>query len=427
MNQHKTSSTTKLCPNCGASLPAEATFCPHCAKSINTRKTVKPPRHVPRKMLRLFLWLLLAALLCGGVYLATKPQKIDGLGEVNYTDKDGSYQLLVNVSSDRYKQMTESRQTAGDEERYRFPLRLYINHKDSGADSGGIFLQKVQSTEIEVEQADGSKRPVTATEPQADATFPDAAQVSYIDFSRESPEQAQLIWKLHMKNGDLLRIRFNLFITPTKTYNFNTDNADLSDAASLQALIDRLAEDPSINSEDTINIYLPPVTYKEPIVLRGRSFNLYGTEKDGQRSTFAAGIQQLFSEKTQGITYLTDLDFTGDGSGVALSTANRSWMKNCRFTNWKTAILSFGRSWVNTTNCTFTGNGIGLYYNSADGSPADTRFTENTFTDNQTAVLLEEVPSDIKMDFTDSKFQNNDTDIDNRCNQPLELSKAVFQ
>lgn len=416
----------QTCPYCGANLPAEAAFCPHCARSINPRKKAAPPARLPRKALRLVFLVLLAALLVCFLYQYTRPQRFDGLGEVNYTDADGSYQLLVNISDNRYEPLPETHLTAGDEERYRFPLRLYINHKDSGADASGIFLQKVQASQITVEQPDGSPSPVLASEPKADSTFPNVAQVSYVDFTKESPQASELVWRLSMNNGDILRIRFKLFITPVQTWNYDADNANLADADALQALIDQLAEDSKISDKDTVNIYLPPVTYTKSIVLHSRSFNLYGTEENGQRSTFSAGIQQRGTETTQAISYFTDLDFTGDGSGVGLSTAGRSWVQNCRFTNLKTAVLSFGRSWVNSQNCQFDGNDIGLHYNAVGGTPADTRFTGNTFNDNRTAVLLEEVPSDVTMDFADCLFRGNDTDIDNRCEQPLDLTKASF-
>ena len=29
----------QICPHCGASLPEEASFCPHCARDIHSRKT----------------------------------------------------------------------------------------------------------------------------------------------------------------------------------------------------------------------------------------------------------------------------------------------------------------------------------------------------------------------------------------------------
>ena len=43
----------KPCPRCGAALPAEASFCPHCAETLRPRKPASPPAVFPR---RRFLW-----------------------------------------------------------------------------------------------------------------------------------------------------------------------------------------------------------------------------------------------------------------------------------------------------------------------------------------------------------------------------------
>lgn len=72
-------------------------------------------------------------------------------------------------------------------------------------------------------------------------------------------------------------------------------------------------------------------------------------------------------------------------------------------------------------------NGTGLYYNSTGDSYSDTRFTGNQFRENNTAVLLENVPTIAEMDFSDCVFENNGIDIDNRCGQALGISYAVFQ
>lgn len=418
----------KKCPHCGSPLPEEASFCPHCAKSIIPHVEQKPPRHIPAKYLRILLILCLLAAAALLFLWLNRPQKLDVTGTAEYQDEDGSYQIVSNVSNDPYRQMTEVNQYAGDEERYRFPLRLYILEKDSGADASGVFLQKVRSASISVEQADGSARSVTATDPASEKeSFPKAALVSYIDFTRESPAKSDIIWQLNMENGDQIRIHFGINITPVHTYDYSTENADLSDAKALQALIDQIAADTSIKKQDTVNINLPAVTYTEPITLHDRAFSLNGQEVNGQRTVFSAGIQMRLAENDDSISYFTDLDFIGDGSGIALSTANRAWTKNCRFVNWKKAILAFGNVWVNTWDSSFENNEIGLHYNATEGSPVDTRFTGNTFRNNQTAVLLENVPTDTKMDFSDCVFSQNGADIDNRCSQPIDISKAVFE
>lgn len=71
-------------------------------------------------------------------------------------------------------------------------------------------------------------------------------------------------------------------------------------------------------------------------------------------------------------------------------------------------------------------NQVGLHFNSTGQSVSDTRFHDNRFESNGTAVLLENVPTDITMDFAGTSFTGNGTDINNRCDQPLDVSQAVF-
>lgn len=419
----------KKCPHCGAALPAEASFCPYCAKSVIERSEPNTPKHIPRKALRIIALLVLAIAVAVGVYFHTRPKTYDSLGEVTYTDKDGTYQVLINVSQDRYNIMTEITQDYGDEERYRFPVRLYINHKDTGADANGIFLQKVKSSSVQIEQPE-SETPVEAGTPYQEGAYPDAAQVSLIDFFRQSPEESQIVWTLEMENGDTIRLRMDFHIVFREIFNYDSTNADLSDIQGLQNLIDELASSTELN--DVVNLYLPPVTYTEQVVLHDRAFNIYGSEENGQRTTFAGGVQLYpLPNRRTWITYFNDIDFVGkdDGTGIGLSCGSRGWAKGCRFMNLKVGALAYGNemTWINVTNCVFENNEIGLHFNSLDGAPSDERFTENEFTNNTTAVLLENVPTDVQLDFSQTVFTNNGTDIDNRCDQPIRTSEAIFQ
>ena len=54
-------------------------------------------------------------------------------------------------------------------------------------------------------------------------------------------------------------------------------------------------------------------------------------------------------------------------------------------------------------------------------------FNDNHFLRNNTAVLLENVPTDIAMNLQGSRFTGNGVDIDNRCGQPLDISQAIFE
>ena len=416
--------TEKKCPHCGAFLPEEAAFCPRCANVLTRRTLKKPPRHVPARLLRLLGFLCLAAALAAVLWSSLSPKTYEGTGEVTYADSDSSYQLISNVSTDRYYPMAEIPQIAGDQESYRFPLRLYINYRDTGADASGMFLQKVSSCELAIEQPETSLRPVTASQPVPADEFPGVAMVSYIDYSRDSVSPIELVWNLRMANGDTVRIRSTLTVTPTQTYYYNSENADLSDSQALQALIDQIAEE--IDYRDAVNITLPAVTYTEPLILHGPSINLTGSESENGRTTFTAGIQMRDGASL--ISYLTGIDFKGDGTGVALSAAGRLWTKDCTFDGWKTALLVFGNVWANATDCAFTNNGIGIHYNSTDVSPSDSHFTGNIFTGNSTGVLLENVPAtELTLNFGQCLFENNGTDLDNQCQQPVDVSEAQFR
>ena len=46
---------------------------------------------------------------------------------------------------------------------------------------------------------------------------------------------------------------------------------------------------------------------------------------------------------------------------------------------------------------------------------------------NDTAVLLEQVPTDTVLNFGQCVFEHNETDLDNRCSQPVDLSEAEFR
>ena len=71
--------------------------------------------------------------------------------------------------------------------------------------------------------------------------------------------------------------------------------------------------------------------------------------------------------------------------------------------------------------------GVGLHFNSKEGSANHSLYNDNTFRDNGTAVVLEQVPTDLALNFIGSVFEGNGTDIDNRCGQPLDLSRAEFR
>ena len=90
-------------------------------------------------------------------------------------------------------------------------------------------------------------------------------------------------------------------------------------------------------------------------------------------------------------------------------------------------MLGYGTAWVNVIGCRFADNDVGFHFNSTGQSASHTLYHDNIFLNNGTGVLLENVPTDITLDFSGSEFAENGTDIENLCDQPIDVSQAIFR
>lgn len=412
----------QICPNCAAQLPPQASFCPHCAQSLIPVKTIRSPSLLWKKLLYLGGAAAALALLLLGIASYLLPQTYDGLGEVIYTDEDGTYQLLLACSNNRFAPEAEITQEAEVNGEYRMPSRLFINHVDTGANAGQIFLQKVDSVSAQFLQSPDSPSPMVCSQPEYRDFAPEAAMVSLLDYTGRS-EPAELVWTLNMTNGDTIKLRQKIDVDPIETYDYHYEDYPMDTVEQLQALVDQITKE--VPMPTVVNLYLPPVTYKGGLTIEGRPINLYGAQEDNQRTTFTDTVRVAAQDGP--ILYFYDLNFVGHGEGVGVSASARFWAENCSFSGWKTGMLGYGYAWVNVIACQFTDNEVGFHFNSDGGAVNHTMFNDNIFSRNGTAVLLERVPTDETMNFQGSRFSQNGTDIDNRCNQPLDISQAIFQ
>ena len=79
-------------------------------------------------------------------------------------------------------------------------------------------------------------------------------------------------------------------------------------------------------------------------------------------------------------------------------------------------MLTYGTTWVNAMDCRFEGTVI-----------THTQYANNEFFHNGTAVLLKSVPAESPLSFPGSVFEDNDTDIDNRCGREVNISQTTFR
>ena len=381
-----------LCPFCGSSLPNRAAFCPHCARSIRPRARRKAPR----------------------------PQTVEGEGGVSYTDEDGSYQVIVAKSDGYYEPTKELLHRAEAGQEYRFPMCVTFYDSKTGQNVSHAMGEKIKNAEASIEALEASGRPWKNTEPAYNAARPGCALTTLIDFWLESGD-ARLTWTLTMKNGDTIRMHTDLLIEELPTAHYYPDTTPMRTIEELQTLVDHISA--TVPQDTVIYIHLPAVTYDGGLSINGHTINLLGSQEG--RTVFTGNTQVTIDGGL--ICYFDSLDFCGDGSSIGLSASARVHLTNCTISGWKTGILAYGNTWVNAMDCRFEDNQVGFHFNATDDAVSHTTYSDNEFTNNGTAVLLESVPTDVSLRFPGSVFSGNGTDIDNRCNQDLDISQAIFR
>ena len=414
----------KICPHCGAQLPDMASFCPHCAQSVTQRREFRPPRRLPRRVLRGALLVLVLGTLALSAYLYTRPKVYDnGAAEVIYTDDDGSYQLLLNYFGDRFQPMTDYSEELEEGTTSNKPSRLFINHVDTGVNAKEAFLRKVEAINVELLRGGDSLEPWQYTQPQASDYDLEAASRSILTYTDRSGDM-ELRWNIRMQNGDTIRLyqRMALGVVPTR--HFYPEDVPMDTMDDLQALVDQVNE--TITSDVIVYIHLPAVTYEGSLLLEQRSMNLIGSEgPDGACTTFTGTLQA--TAQNGYICQFQNLCFAGDGEGVGVSASARINFNHCQFTGWRTGVLCYGSSWVNIKDSVFEDNTVGFHFNSTSDNRNDHMYSGNLFRRNDTAVLLESVPGDQALYFEGTRFSRNGADIDNRCGHEVSIADAIFE
>lgn len=421
----------KNCPHCGASLQEEASFCPYCAKSINHRKQPHPPRYISGRALR-SAGVLLAALvlaLIAGLWQHYRPRVYDNDStEVIYRDQGVDYQLCIAWANDPFTPADRARYngSAPLDEIYRYPVLLYTNLAGTETFAAETFLERVESITGEISQVDQDFQ-ITCSEAVHDTDYvPNSAAILYMNpmVTSLGTHSAELTISIQMKNGDIIRLHQTQIIEGIMTHHFTSDDAPLDTVEDLEAFLARL--DGMVGPEDEVYIHLPPVTYTEELSVTGRAVHLTGsTDEAGNRTTFAAPIS--VESRTGWVFFWEGFDLLGPGEGTGLSISARLHLTDCRIAGWETGVLAHTNAWVNADECVFEDNAVGFCFDAEHGSPSDSRFVNDLFRNNGTAVLLAQVPNDIPLQFPGTRFQSNGTDIDNRCGQELELEGAVFK
>lgn len=412
---------SKKCSYCGAELPEKASFCPHCAQSQIEKAEVKPPRLWRKKAFLAVSCVLIAAMVILACTYANRAKTYEGGANVVYTDKDGAYELLVTFHPDdiaNNRPVRTKTVSLSTNEFSSMTAMLGVYHNGELTDTEAFF-EKVESCTLEA--SPNEEGALTLSEPAYNTNFLPAARESDIIYSGESGTN-QLLWTLHMKNGDTIRLKQTFEVIPLVHQVYTPEDTDLDTMEDLKALLERINEE---ISEDTIvDIYLPPVTYTGALTISSRAVNLYGSTGGSGRTVFT-GTLSVNADNPSNVM-LFDLDFEGDG-GTGLSATASVLMGSCSFSGWDIGAVALDGGMIGVEHCVFQNNGIGFKYNSVVYHSFKGDFPDCTISDNDIGVQFARLDGTITIDFVGSVFSGNRIDIDNPAQYPIDTSRAICQ
>ena len=411
----------KQCRNCGAELPEDASFCPHCAQSQIERSEVKPPRLWRKKTLYGLLGALVLIVAALAIFLPHRPKTFEGGASVTYTDKDGTYELLVSTFSDdlENKQPEEKRTISFPvDESSCLPALLGV-FQDGELANPDSFLAKVERCTLEAFPNENGALEIA--EPRYDEMFAPSVLETDVFFTGASGTN-ELVWTLTMKNGDTIRLKHTFEVLPFVHQAYTAEEACLDTMEDLKALLGRI--DKEVPADTVVDVFLPPVTYTGNLEISSRAVNLYGCS-DGSGRT---AIEGTLTVSTHDPTYVTlcNLDFVGSG-GTGLSATASTDIWGCSFTGYDIGAAVKEGGMIGVEACTFRNNGIAFSYDTLSYSFFKTGFPDCTIEGNDIGIQFVNLPGATPLDFGGTVFSGNRIDIENPIQYPIDLSNAIFE
>ena len=261
---------SKKCVHCGAELPDEAAFCPHCAQSQIEKVEIKPPRRWRKKALIALACTLLGAFVLVAVLLYHRPVTLEGGARVVYTDKDGEYELIIgsdsgslaNRAPEEYRSISLSADDASC-----LPALLGVFQDGELADVEHFFA-KVESCTLEAFPNENGALQISP--PIYSDVFAPSARECDVFFTGTSGTN-QLVWTLKMKNGDTIRLSETFVVNTLVHQVFTPEDAPMETIEELKALLNRI--DGEVSADTIVDIYLPAVTYEGGLTMTSRAVN----------------------------------------------------------------------------------------------------------------------------------------------------------
>ena len=391
---------TKKCVHCGADLPADASFCPVCARTQVEKESITTPK--PKK--RILPWILAAAavvvvLIVVLTQLGRKTMYDENSAEISYKN----WNMVLRYARDDDFHFDSAQdfytKTLNAGVQAAIPLQLYVFDNEKTLKSEE-FLDQLESTEIRAIPIGDSSAAECST-PGSNDLFPKATLESDVVYDTDCSEN-EIQWTFHMKNGDTIVLHEKMEINIRPEENYSYTDMPLDTMTDLQELIDK-AED-ELSPETAVTITLAPVVYEGDLDIRDIRLTLVGTE-----GTTINGKVNIAPDLPQFASF-NNIVFTSGG----IEAYSPFSCEDCTFKDCEEGILAEDGSWPMPWHCVFENCETGLHINTENCSIQNQDLTENEYYNNGTAILIEQVPYDDPLYLSYCVFEGNEADIDNR-------------
>lgn len=410
----------RRCPHCGGFLPEGASFCPHCAHGLNRRQRLEPPRCVGgtlRRAAKALVFLILAAAVLLGLVEMVQPKTYTGQGSLTYTDRDGTYELVLGDAGSRQNPTAVYTAYTPLEEEYSRNTNLFINEKATGSDATEVFIQsKTVAQRVEVVPDEPTDHGVTMEEPLlVNVINLGTSFQSNIHWTGSSPD-VTIRWTLQMKNGDTLCLEQRQMVEPIELRRYTAEDLPMETLDQLQQSIDQLTKElpPDVMAE----ICLPPVEYEGTLNLSGTAIRLYGSRNGDQCTTIRGGIR--VGGRGHNANRIADIDFHGSGVGLEVTAPVK--VSGCSFQGYETAVATQNSDWVELYDCLLTDNTVGL---SLAAQMGKNRVEQCRFAGNDTGILLPSGNPVAQVEIINCVLEQNGVNLDNQGGFPLSLTDTA--
>lgn len=218
-----------LCRRCGAELPENASFCPHCETPLGEKRPVRPP-HPWRWKAVICAGILLVGL---GIFLTwrwvgSRPETYDpGAAELVYEDGGTTYHLLLSFYSvdgipEPQKEKRATVSPSSDGGRSACPSQLYVYDEATGENCRERFREKVAALSVETIPVGNSQTMEHTGAVQDDPRMPYSLASTEVLYEAEDGSD-EVRWTLTMENGDVIVLWHYLSIRRISTLSYQAE------------------------------------------------------------------------------------------------------------------------------------------------------------------------------------------------------------